>query len=335
MKTWGNVLGFTFLVISFGVCIWFLEVRGIRVLMRQYRAQSFPQTEGTILAGEVIRQTGSKGRVYYHPHFLYSYTINGQGYQGGRYRYDGYPSDEASVSQIVASHPIGSSVEVYYNPDDPADTCLAPLVVAQDVSILFLFTPITLIFLFVLLKAGRELDWPGRITPVAGGVKIITETMTTRVRLPRYQPSWLSLITAGIFSVIAGIVIPLGFKYSPVPAGSFALLIILATCVLVYFWQYWRLASGIQDLVIDEGARTVELPLTYKRRERRPLPFAVIKAVTLEKVAHRGKSGVSYTYAPTLEMRDGSSERLTDLSKNRAEAFASWLREKLGTSEPT
>jgi hypothetical protein len=318
----------------FAAAIWFIEVRGIQVASLQYQAQFFPKTEGRIVSAEIITHTGSKGRVYYHPAFVYSYTVTNyfQSFTGRRYRYDGIPSDHASVSRIVEAHPAGSEVTVYYNPRNPADVLLAPGVLPQDLSILFFFTPVVVMVWFMLLKAGRELEWAGKIEPAAGGVQILTDRMTTRVRLPRYQAMSLGLRTAGGLSVVAGVVFQFNGIAAPMKDGLFALLIIVGGGAAVYFWQAQRLASGIQDLVIDEGARTVELPLTYKRRERRPLPFSEIKAVTLKQVAHRRRSGVSYTYAPTLQLREGSSEQLTDLSQSKAESFAGWLREKLGVS---
>ena len=294
MKPAGQIFALIFLGVFLAVFVWFWDVRGVQVLMRQYQAQSFPKTEGQVLSVEIISQTGSKGRIYYHPAFLYTYEVNGLSYEGRRYRYDGSPSDYASVNQIVISHPAGSTIEVYYNPNNPADAVLSPLVVANDVSRLFLMSPVIFLFLFMFLKVGREIDWPGRAKPVAGGVKIVTEMLTTRARLPRYQPGWLGLITAGILSFIAGVAIEVAFASSPVPASLYALIIIIVAGALVYLWQYLKIASGIQDLVINEGARTIELPLTYKRRERRPLPFSEIKAVTLEMVAHQSRGGVSY-----------------------------------------
>jgi hypothetical protein len=181
-----------------------------------------------------------------------------------------------------------------------------------------------------LVKAGREIDWGG--SPVAGGMTVITEMMVTRVRLPKYQPRLLGLIAVGILLEVAGILMAVGIPSGPpLPVGGGLLLCVLLGGLAMYGWHRQRLATGKQDLVIDEGARTFELPLTYKRRERRPLPISQIKAVSLEKVPHRGRYGrVSYTYAPTLQMQDGTSDRLTDLTQSRAESFASWLREKLG-----
>jgi hypothetical protein len=323
---------------AFAFTVW-MEAHFTGVLIDQYLAQSFRQTEGRVVSVRINLHRGSKGGVSYHPAFLYRYEINGRSYEQERYRYDNFPDDYYSVKEIVTAHPAGSGIAVYYNPDDPADTVLSPGVVAGDVPLPFLMSPFFYIFLFLSLNTWREINWPRKVQPVAGGVKIVTEMLATRVRLPRYLPSNLGLITAGILTFSAGIVIEVYCASSPVPAGLSALVIIIVASALAYFWQYWRIASGRQDLVIDEGARTLELPLTYDRSERQSLSFSEIKAVTLEEVAHKVKGGIINTYAPTLELRNGSSERLTDLgsvlstsslNRNRAESFAGWLRDKLG-----
>ena len=162
----------------------------------------------------------------------------------------------------------------------------------------------------------------------------MSDMLTTRARLPRYQPLSLALVTAAGLSILAAIVIELA-EIPPVTASWCALLVLLLASGAVFLWQQQKITSGIQDLVINHGSHTVELPLTYKRRARLPLPFASIKAVALKKVAHQRRSGISYTYAPTLQLRDGSSECLTDLNKRRAEAFAKWLREKLNLPAAT
>jgi hypothetical protein len=309
---------------------WMFTFRGTQALIRQHAAESYPSVAGWMRASEVETYTGSKGRIHYRAAFLYEYTVDGRNYRGGRYRYAGYSSDAATANALVAAHPQNSEVTVYYNPKNPADTVLSPRVESRDVFLLFLMSPITLIMVLGLVKAGREIDWGG--SPVAGGMTVITEMMVTRVRLPKYQPWLLGLIAVGILLEVAGILMAVGIPSGPpLPVGGGLLLWVLLGGLAMYGWHRQRLATGKQDLVIDEGARTFELPLTYKRRERRPLPISQIKAVSLEKVPHRGRYGrVSYTYAPTLQMQDGTSDRLTDLTQSRAESFAGWLREKLG-----
>lgn len=333
-----QIFAFLFFALLFAALAWFVDVRFSRMLALQYQAQSFPGTQGRILSGKVVQYTGSKGRIYYRASFSYRYQVNGQTYEGRRYRYDGHPSfsSEDEANQMMLAHPPGSDVQVYYNPNDPADAVLSPSIDAQDVSLVFLFAPMNLLFLSLLVKMGRQINWTGRPVPVAGGVRIIAERMTTRVRLPCYQPLSLALWTAGILSIVAGITInPVGKNYTPLSAGLFMLTGIVVIGAAVYGYFRWRVESGRQDLVIDEGARMIELPLTYKRRERRPLAFNDVAAVSLEKIEHRRRSGVSYTYAPTLQLRDGTPQRLTDLSEDRAESFAAWLREKLGVPAST
>ncbi len=123
------------------------------------------------------------------------------------------------------------------------------------------------------------------------------------------------MITAGALSVLAGFVIDT--SDSPLETGLHALTLIIVVGASAYFWQFWRISSGRQDLVIDEGARLVELPLTYGRWRRVQVPFSEIKSVFVEEEKHRVKGGYSYKYVPTLLLRDGSTEKLTGSAGRR------------------
>ena len=311
------------------VCAIFLFFLGMttRDLVKQYRSQSFPKVEGTILSATITTHHGSKGSVSYSPDFGYGYSVNGVDYEGQRYRYGSANASYQWANATVQSHPKGSTVDVYYNPNNPADALLSTAVVARDIMPLFMCVGFMGLFLFILGKGLTDYLLAGAI---AGGVKIISDRMTLRVRLPRYPAVQLCGIVMGVLSFIAGFVLLAFREGSAITIALDEVAIIATAGAAVYFWQHHRIASGAQDLVIDEGARTIELPLTYKRRSREPLPFSSVTAVTLEQIAHRGRSGVTYTYAPTLQMQDGSMQRLTDLSQKRAAAFAGWLREKLG-----
>jgi hypothetical protein len=78
------------------------------------------------------------------------------------------------------------------------------------------------------------------------------------------------------------------------------------------------------------------LPETCGRKNRVTSAFAEIENLTLEVIAHQGsKGGVSYSYAPTLWLRDGADggQKPADwLDKMKAEAFTDWLRLRLGLS---
>ena len=299
-------------------------------LVHQYRAQSFPKTDGTVVSASVTTAYGSKGRVHYHPVFRYTYEVNGHRYHGSVYRYSNYPRDQASVNEIVGDHPAGSVVDVYYNPQDPADALLAPQVIPPEVSQMFLFTGLFLVLIWGLGRQLRDVEWRDAKRLPAGGVKILSRSSVTRARLPRYSPGDVALPTALVICAVAGLLIYSGVAAPASTAGIVGAVAVLAGSVVMFCWQYRKIASGRQDLVIDEDARTVQLPMTYRRKQQRQVPFAEIGAVILEQVRHQSRSRTFYTYAPTLKMKDGSSERLADFRKNRAEAFGRWLQEKLG-----
>ncbi len=311
---------------------WMVDRQCGKVLLRQHAYESFPHVEGVVSSSEATTTRGSKGHIFYHPYVVYRYSVDGTDYRGHRYRYDGHPNDEDSVNAIVEAHPGGSAIEVYYNPQDPNDAVLSATVDAGDVDHLFLFTPVILVFLWAFIRSIRQMD--SGESPAAGGVKIIIEMMVTRARLPRVLPVSLGLLAAGIVSVMAGILMAMGVLRPPWEAGEWSLPVVVLGGAAVYVWQYQKVHSGQQDLVIDAAARTFQLPLTYKRRGQTPMPFSQVQSVFLNEVRHSSRGGSYYTYMVTLKLKNHSQQKLVDLSRNRAESFADWLKGKLGVTAP-
>src|SRR6185437_8844951 len=106
-----------------------------------------------------------------------------------------------------------------------------------------------------------EITWPRRTEPIAGGVRIISDRMTTRVRLPRRDPLSWSILTIGGLTFVAGLVMTVESDIK-VKVGEFIfiLLLIALAGAVVYFWLRRKISSGSQDLIIDEAARTLQLP---------------------------------------------------------------------------
>lgn len=304
----------------------------VRHMVTQDRATSFPSVQGEITSASVHRYSSSRRGPSYSPSFRYTYEVEGSKYTGSRYRYGGAPSfhNYSTAQKMVNRHPEGSEITVYYNPADPRDAMLSTGVDLGDVGTLFLLLPLNILFWFVVLLCGGEFIRSLKPAAPAGGVKIINERMTWRVRLPQYDPVKAGLITFCAISLLAGFFLNyLGQGYPVLAAG----ILTTALCVLgtggVYLWFHTKIASGTQDLVIDENARTLQLPLTYKRKSRLIVAFSEVIDLDLKKVPHRGRYGTVYTYAPTLHLSHGHSQQLTDLKKEQAEAFVEWLREKI------
>ncbi|HUA64494.1 MAG TPA: DUF3592 domain-containing protein [Alphaproteobacteria bacterium] len=319
------------LALFLAVLAFFVTAFGYRLLLRQHLAESFPHVQGTVISSQVTITHSSRGGVSYHVHIAYRYSVDGVKYIGYRYRYDGHPNDSSSANTIVNSHPPGSVVDVFYNPDDPTDVLLSPGVDVTDVALSYFMTGIVLFPLWAILNNLRQTDLPWGRAKAAGGLKLITDMLTTRLRLPRYQPLSLALLTTSILTLLSAAAIALGLlAMPPWPAGELSLAIVIIGGAGVYVWQYMDVHSGKRDLVIDEATRTVQLPLTYGRREQLPISFSQIRSVFLNKVRHQTKSGVYYTYMVTLRITGSPEQKLINLNLARAESLAAWLRQKLG-----
>jgi hypothetical protein len=310
---------------------WFLIVRGLLTLLNQHDAESFPHVQGQVLSSQVTITHGSKGRVYYHPSIHYMYNVDGRVYSAWRYRYDGRPTDSESANAIVEEHPAGSSLEVYYRPQNPADALLSPGVESGDVGLFFFVATLVAFLLWATTNSGREIDWPWTSPLVAGGMMVTTEMMVVRVRLPRFQPLSVALLTTTVLCVLAAMLSLFAFATaSPWTVWRWSIAVVFLSGGIVYLWQFINVYFGKQDLVIDEGARTIQLPLTYGRREQISMSFLKVRSVVLNKVQHQRKNGVYYTYLVTLEMMDNTEQKLIDLNQARAESLAAWLKAKFG-----
>jgi hypothetical protein len=94
-----------------------------------------------------------------------------------------------------------------------------------------------------------------------------------------------------------------------------------------------KIQSGAEDLVLDEGARTLTLPLTFGRKQTTQVTFDEVKSVEVKSIMHSSSKGrVSYTYAPSLCFKNLNSEEILANwpSREKAESFTAWLREKIG-----
>jgi hypothetical protein len=321
------------LTVAIGALSWFLGFFAVRETFRQHFSESFPHVQGTVISSSVTTTRGRKGGITYHLNISYRYTVDGSEYTGFYYRYDDHPHDYSAYA-IANSHPAGSAVDVFYDPADATDALLSPGADRQDMFTSFIVLA-GILFLWLLpARAAQQPGLPWTGPEETGGVKVITEMMVTRLRMPRFPPLAIALVTTAILMLLAGVVIVTGLLPTPPwDTGECALVIVLICGAAVYAWQYMGVQSGRRDLIIDAGAQTVQLPLTWGRREQTLVPISQIRSVLLNKVRHRTKNGVYYTYAVILDMADGSQQKLADLNQTRADSLATWLKEKLGLPE--
>ncbi len=95
---------------------------GVALIVRARRpsAVQWSRTKGTVLSATV--QVGTSGpSPVESPLVFYTYQVNGEAFRGHRVRMQRRPG---AASSVVARYPAGSSVVVYYDPSNPANSAL-------------------------------------------------------------------------------------------------------------------------------------------------------------------------------------------------------------------
>ena len=89
-------------------------------------SESWPTTTGTVVTSEVRTQRSGDGNSY-SARVIYDYVVDDVAYTSGKITVaDGGSSRSAPATRLVEQYPVGSQVDVYYNPLVPDDSVLQP-----------------------------------------------------------------------------------------------------------------------------------------------------------------------------------------------------------------
>ncbi|HMD54961.1 MAG TPA: DUF3592 domain-containing protein [Phycisphaerae bacterium] len=125
-------------------------------LIPQYESRTYPSTTGLIIQSTVTsQQTTSHANGFTTVHttygvdFKYRYEVNGRSFEATRYRYNSYSASHAWAQGVVAAHPVGSRVQVFYNPQNPADALLSTGLDSTDIILFLTLTIFNLLVAFL------------------------------------------------------------------------------------------------------------------------------------------------------------------------------------------
>src|ERR1700722_18228273 len=96
-----------------------------RDLWKQFESSRYPIVMGQVTHSEVESHHGKKGTSY-SAAIWYHYVLNDHPYDSKRFRYVTSSSSYEWTADLVNAHPVGSQVQVYFNPSDPEDAVLSP-----------------------------------------------------------------------------------------------------------------------------------------------------------------------------------------------------------------
>lgn len=119
----------------------------IRARWQVSGARNWPSTTGRVLSSDMESRRVRSGNGYSTSHYavvMYEYMVDGQRYQSNRLTL-GTPlgtSFTSGVQKKLALYPVGSRVQVYYDPEDPTEAVLEVKAPAGNV---YLFVAILIV----------------------------------------------------------------------------------------------------------------------------------------------------------------------------------------------
>jgi hypothetical protein len=309
---------------------------------RQLRAHGYPSVPGVVTHCRFSWHTIDSG--YFDLYLSYDYSVNGVDFTGGRFRY-GLDSQFRRYGEEIAERlPQGTSVDVYYNPDDPSDAVLTTGIDGTDLAVaLFLNLWNVPMVLFCYWIAG----FLGQTNPgfPQGKYSVVVQAEHTRVILeraatkvtdhPLYAAGFVMvfLSLAAVFStfLIGGVIYP-----------SLSLLcgvwvVMLSLSVGAYSWVRF---NASKNLVINSREHTMALPRPDDLFSSRVvLRFDAIEDIDILEMSRKDAEGATIqTYSPRViytrgEMRERTKKLAEWLDRPSAESLVKLLRDCVGLPE--
>lgn len=97
---------------------------GLYELKRSRESNGWPSTTGIITHSaihKVERRRENQTEATYYPRIQYQYAVFGKGFTADRIAFGSpYGGEQSKAQAVVDRYPIGGSVAVYYDPDDPS-----------------------------------------------------------------------------------------------------------------------------------------------------------------------------------------------------------------------
>jgi hypothetical protein len=157
MPWWFPVVMILLAALSFGMAAWCYRKRAA-IRAEAERSRSWPIVKGTITAsyiGKVSRDAGEIGTTEIEVACLrYGYSVNGKDYQCDRIGAGGYLEGKRKLlDAFLAEHPVGKSVPVSYDPQDPGKAVLRPGETGGDTT-QYLFATVALAVVGILTLCG-------------------------------------------------------------------------------------------------------------------------------------------------------------------------------------
>lgn len=290
-------------------------------IYQQARAGHYTAASARVLDSRVVEKQGDDSTSY-QPYLQYRFEAGGKSYTSDRYRYGMQETGRRAARAFVRSHPIGSTVEIHYAPEDPNQSVIDNQLSGRDAFVVMFLMPFNAIGLgFLIGPLLLRRNGPG-------GILVVREGMGWRARLKYTHPLAAAFASLGCLSFVA--IFGIGMCSSMNPSMETMRLAWMAVAGLSG-WAAFQAAQsnrlGAGDLRIEPGR--VEYSSGGQRESR---SLSEIESVEIQRHEKRDSDGdVTYRYEVELRLRSGSLfHPLHEWnSEPEARAFADWLKARL------
>ncbi len=116
------LIAFGVIAIAIGAVLYSVQ---FRQGLRADASKKWPRASGTVIAAALEKSPGHRWR--YRAALQYRYRVGGKDYQASRIFWGGNEGREKHMTSVVETYPAGSSVRVFYDPNNPAEAVLDPI----------------------------------------------------------------------------------------------------------------------------------------------------------------------------------------------------------------
>ncbi len=123
--------------VSLAIGLVLLFMFGLPMYRRAQESQTWPTATGTIQASEVT-SFFQKGKTKYSPSVSYTYDVNGRSLTSNLIWASGGDTSTVKSQQqdVVDKYPVGSTVKVFYDPENPEFAILEPGITSTNYIVL-------------------------------------------------------------------------------------------------------------------------------------------------------------------------------------------------------
>ncbi|SEK38054.1 Protein of unknown function [Stigmatella aurantiaca] len=305
----------------------------ISSMARQVQSANWPSVQGTLIRSEVEAVRSNKSTTY-GLKVAYTYSVDGQRYEGSRYRFAAWRSGDAGYAEeLVVRYPLGTSIPVYYRPGQPSEAVLQAGLGSSELFLLMVLLPFNLVALWL----GAMVGWAWKPEPPLLSTFFREDGSECVTLDEQWTAAWvfLAMGSSALACVVLGGLAG-GFN-APLPVGVGAWGAVIACGVLAGLWSRARRKAGHYDLRLHTQTRSLSLPPFSGRKHRLDVRWRDVRSLRVEPQV-RTPQGQVTRYHLTLEraLSGGgvSQEAIASfIRQEQAEALARWLRTHLKVGE--